>query len=230
MNLFDAKLKVRFFSLISLFLRLSHPSFRASLLISSTLNLFFFVLSISDGLFGNTWGQQMEVAEKSGCNILLSGSHITVMPKPGPKPCSIAKAIDIIEDALVGSIGAQESKCRLIYELTESYSEVWLDGVLSMRDPLNSCQRIWASIIDLPMYKNEEGEEKPLLPPFTSKETEIELHKLKCNVKVCTDCFDIKLDHCSPYAMIMGRQKSNVGKAIDFVKKSVKEHRKKFGM
>ena len=152
------------------------------------------------------------------------------MPKPSPEPCSIVKAIDIIEDALVGSIGAQASKCRLIYEVTESYSEVWLDGVLSMRDPLDSCQRIWASILDLPMYTNDVDGEKYFLHPFTSAETRIELHKLKCDVKVCADNFDIKLDHCEPYAMIMGRQKSNVGKAVDFAKKAMKEQQKKFGI
>jgi hypothetical protein len=116
---------------------------------------------------------------------------------------------------LVSLIGAQ-AKCKLLYDLAESYSETCLHGVLQLRNPLNSSERVWASIVDVP-----NGEHKYLLPPFLSKETELEMHNLKCSVKFCGDNFNIKLGHCNPYAMISGRQKKNVVKAIEFIKKSI---------
>merc|ERR1712129_288013 len=109
-----------------------------------------------------------------------------------------------IEDACVEIIGAQESKGRLIYDLTESYSEVWMCGVIQMRNPLNSCERLWVSLVDLPMSTNKEGKTFCLLSPFVSKETDEFVHSLKCTVKLCADNFDINLIHCQPYAMIMG--------------------------
>ena len=148
----------------------------------------------------------MGVGEKAGCVILLSQKHIIVTPgHPGQKEPSITKAIDMTEDALVCHLGTQESKCKLLYDLTESYSQVWLDGVIQMRNPLDSSERVWPSLIVLPVFVNKEGDQKYLLQPFNSKYTDIELHKLKCTVKMCMDNFDIKLHHCDPYAMIFGR-------------------------
>ena len=67
----------------------------------------------------------MEVEEKTGCVIIQSQHSLLVTPthirRSGQ---SLAKATDMIEDALVGLLGAQESKCQLLYELTESYSQV----------------------------------------------------------------------------------------------------------
>lgn len=171
----------------------------------------------------------MEVGKQTGCAILLSQNHLIITPmhQAGENGPSISKANDMIEDALVGLLGSQESKCKLLYDLTESYSEVYsVGGVIQLRNPLNSCERVWASIVDLPVFINKDGEQKYLLPPFISKESENELHMLKCTVKICTDSFDIKLQHCHPYAMIMGRQKKNVGIAIQFIKRAIKNFQK----
>lgn len=178
---------------------------------------------IQAGLFDHQWCEQMEVIQKTGCDIILSHNNLIVTPRHGQERASTCKATDMIEDTLVGFIGAQESKCRLVYELTESYSEVWLDGIVHMRNPLNSCERIWASLVDLPTSVNEEGGTYYLLPPFVSKETEVTLHYLKCTVKMCTDSFGMKLDHCDPYVIIMGRHKNNVGKAMEFIKKAIRK-------
>ena len=55
------------------------------------------------------------------------------------------------------------------------------------------------------------------------------MHNLKCSVKLCGDNFNIKLGHCNPYAMINGRQKKNVVKAIEFIKKSIKLCQREMG-
>jgi len=182
-----------------------------------------FQQQIKDGLFGNLWCKKMEVGEKTGSDVLLSQNHILVTPKyhTGQNGQSVTKAIHMVEDSLVSLIGTEEVKCKLLYDLTESYSEVCVDGIIQMRNPLNSCELIWACVMDVPVVINKDNEQQYVYSPFMSSQTDYAMHKLKCSVKICRDNFDIKLHHCRPYAMIMGRQKNNVSKAIQFIKKLV---------
>jgi hypothetical protein len=90
-------------------------------------------------------------------------------------------------------------------------------------------EHVWASIVSLPSFINKNLELKYLFPPLLFKETELEMHNLKCIVKYCGDNFDIKLEHCNPYAMIIGRQKNNVLKAIEFIKMSIKKCQQEMG-
>ena len=189
---------------------------------AESLTIIQFLLFLLEGLFKNEWCQNMEVGEKTGCSIILSQNHLIVTPMHGQTTPSVVKATDIIEDALVGLIGAQESKGKLLYDLTESYSEAWLGGVIQMRNPLNSCERVWATIVDLPTYVDKEGNQKYLLPPFISKAMEIHMHGLKCEVKICTENFGVELSHCDPYATIMGRSKTNVCTAVELIMKAIK--------
>ena len=199
---------------------------------------------------GSKWTQ--EVAHKSGCDILLSQSHLIVTPRENAEARNVTRAIELVEDTLVGALGVQESKCRLIYDLTESYSQVGPNGVLLIRDPFISNRHTWASIVDMPVYINQEGGQRYLLKPFI--ESEIMLHKLKCSAKVCGQSFGIPLRHCDPYVMvclcmlgafqlflvknisvtklvrfplsmkIMGRKKDDVWCAVEHVRKAIKKH------
>lgn len=143
---------------------------------------------------------------------------------------SISKATDIIENALLGLLGAEESKSRLLYDPTESYSEVTSHGVIQMRNPIQSFDSVWAGIIEIPVSPvDRDGNTKYVYVPFTCKDIDDEMHRFKCTLKVCTDSFGIALSRCKPYAIVIGKQKGSVEKAFEYVSKAVKKYRLKKG-
>ncbi len=139
---------------------------------------------------------------------------------------NLSKATSIVEDELLDFLGGEISKCRLLYEITASYSNEIPGSIIQIRNPLNSNEKVWASIFDIPFTLVEDGNRRYFMAPLTSKEMDDELHKLKCVAKVCTDNFSFKLLRCDPYAIIMGRQKSSVSRANSFVAKAIKRYQK----
>ena len=172
------------------------------LYIARLLLLLIIVSYTSAGLFEHQWYQRMKVMEKTGCDIILSHNNLTITHIHGQEGASAFKATNMNENALVEIIGAQESTFRIICEMTESYSKVWLDGVIQIRNPLNSCECTWASLVDLPMSVNNEGSACYLIQPFTSNETEVALCYLKCTVKICDNSLGMRLIHCGPYTIM----------------------------
>ncbi|KAL7548683.1 hypothetical protein ACHAWF_011957 [Thalassiosira exigua] len=186
-----------------------------------------FQQQIEDGLFGNEWYNTNEVGKKTGCMILLSQNNLIITPcaeqEDGQSEPSVRKATSLLEDTLVGLVGAQESKCKLIYDLTKSYSPVSPEGIVQMRNPLDSFRMICVSLMKVPVsHINEEGDEKYIFRPFLSAQNEDQFHKLKCTVKLCADNFGIELRHCAPYAIVLGHQKNNVAKAVEIIRKNIR--------
>jgi len=124
----------------------------------------------------------------------------------------------MIENALLKFLGADESRCKLLYDLALSYTQHPVDGIIHMRNPLCSTERVWANIIDLSPYSKEWH------TSLVKKEVNEEMHELRCTLKVCRENFGVKLVRCRPYVMIMGRQKTSTGAAIDFVKRVLMKH------
>jgi hypothetical protein len=93
-----------------------------------------------------------------------------------------------------------------------------------MRNPMQSSERVWACIVEMPVSVDDEGHTKYVYASFASKDVNDELHKLKCILKVCNDNFGIRLARCKPYAVITGKQKGNVIKAFDYVAKLLKKY------
>jgi len=127
-------------------------------------------------------------------------------------------ATAMIEDAFLRFLGAEESRCMLLYDLTKSRIPHSVDGIIQMRNPLNSMERVWANVVDLSPYNKE------CYALLVTKEVNEEMHRLRCTLKVCRESFGIKLLRCHPYVMITGRQKRNIGEAIDFVKRELKKY------
>ena len=61
------------------------------------------------------------------------------------------------------------------------------------------------------------------------KDTDEEMHRLKCTLKVCHDSFGVRLERCKPYVIVFGKQKGNVGKAFEYVMKALKKYMQKVG-
>ena len=182
---------------------------------------------IAEGFLGREWCKEKAVEELTGCDVKLVQNTFRVMPIV-QNTSNMNKATYMLEDALFEYLGAEESKCRLLYDMTASYSEVSQDGIIQMRNPLNSNERIWSHLINIPFTVSaEDGCRKYYLPPFISKVTDDKVHNLKCTIKICMDNFNVELCRCDPYAMIIGRQKCNVGIALKFVRKAILEYRKK---
>lgn len=98
-----------------------------------------------------------------------------------------------------------------------------------MRNPMQSFERVWAGIIDIPSFIDEEGSTKYSFAPFVCKDTDEEMHRLKCTLKVCHDSFGVCLERCKPYVIVFGKQKGNVGKAFEYVMKALKKYMQKVG-
>jgi len=150
---------------------------------------------------------------------MRSQHYLLIKPSQNPnhRP-KLKMATSMIEDAFVKFLGAEESRCMLLYDLTKSYTKHPVDGIIQMRNPLNSTELVWANIFDLSPYS------KKCTITLVTNEVYEEMHRLGCTLKVCSESFGIKLLRCQPYAMIMGRQKRNVGEAIGFVKGGIKKH------
>jgi len=190
---------------------LSDPSFRGR---------------VQSGLFGQEWGEERLVGQSTNCKIALVGNDVEIKSNGLGSP-NLSKATSIVEDELLNFLGGEESKCRLLHELTASYSNEIPGGIIQIRNPLNSNEQVWASIVEIPFILAEDGIRRWLMAPFSSKEMDDELHKLKCVAKVCTDNFSFELRRCDPYVVVMGRQKSSVSRAIGFVVKAIKRYQKK---
>ena len=122
----------------------------------------------------------------------------------------------VIEDALLKFLGTEKSRCMLLYGLTKSYSRHLFDGIIQMRNPLNSSEHVWANVVDLSPYKFHNS--------LVTQAVNEEMHRLVCTLKVCRESFGIRLIHCHPYVMIMGHHKSTIGVAIDFVERELKKY------
>eukprot|EP00804_Cyclotella_cryptica_P008398 CCRYP_003925-RC/>CCRYP_003925-RC protein AED:0.03 eAED:0.03 QI:96/1/1/1/0.66/0.5/4/138/634 len=178
-------------------------------------------------LFEGDQCTQMRIREKAGCDIVSMQRILLVrtMPKCDGVYSNINKATDIIENDLLDLLGAEESKPRLLYDLTESYSEVSYNGLIMMRNFMQSFERVWACIVEMPIvHVDENGKTKYSACPFLCKDTDDEMHKLRCTLKVCGDNFGVHLHRCKPYVIIIGKQKGNVGKAFEYVIKSLKKY------
>lgn len=182
--------------------------------------------NIKGGLFGQEWSEERLVGQSTNCKITLVGNDVDIKSNGIGSP-NLSKATSIVEDELLDFLDGEESKCRLLYELTASYSNEIPGGIIQIRNPLNSSEQVWASIVEIPFTLVEDGMRRYLMAPLASKEMDDELHKLKCVVQVCTDNFSFKLRRCDPYAIVMSRQKSSVSRAISFVAKAIMRYQKK---
>lgn len=160
------------------------------------------------------------IYKTTGCKILIeeresNGKHqVGLTLHEQAEPCSgTKKAIELVENTLVGLVGQEESRGRLLYDMALSYGDVRPDGVVFQRNPLNSMERVWMCLIDLPCYMHE-GEMKYLASPFADGETFEQMHKANCALKLCKESFGVKLVRCPPYAFIFGKQVNNVSSAL----------------
>ena len=186
--------------------------------------LFFLLIA---ALFEGDRCTHARIRERAGCDMVSMARNLLVrtMPQCDSVCPNINKATDIIENDLLDLLGAEESKPRLLYDLTESYSEVSHDGLIMMRNFMQSFERVWAGIVEIPIsHVDENGNTKYSTCPFLCKETDDEMHKVGCTLKVCGDNFGIRLHRCKPYVIITGKQKGNVGKALEYVTKSLKKY------
>ena len=102
-----------------------------------------------------------------GCDIMSTQTGLLIRSISGGNASpNLTKATDIIENAVLGLLGVEESKAKLLYDLTESYSEISPNGLIQMRNPMQSFERVWAGIIDIPSFINEEGRTKYSFAPF----------------------------------------------------------------
>jgi len=180
----------------------------------------FFLQQTKGGLFGSEWCKQANFQEKTGCDLVFRSQYYLLI-KPSPNSECLPKlniATTMIENALLKVLGVDESRCKLLYDLTLSYTQHPVDGIIHMRNPLSSAERVWANIIDLSPYS------KLCHTSLVKKEVNEEMHKLWCTLKICRENFGVKLFRCRPYVMIMGRHKASTGAAIDFVKRVLKKH------
>jgi hypothetical protein len=134
-------------------------------------------------------------------------------------------AIEMVENVLVRLLGSDESRGRLLYDLALSYSDdVRPEGVVFQRNPLNSLQRVWMCVVDLPCEVHE-GELKYLVTPFLDGDTFDQMHQANCIMKICTENFGVKLIRCRPYALILGKQVKNMYSALLVTKNALKRYK-----
>ena len=169
------------------------------------------------GLFGSEWCKQVKFQENTGCELIQSQHYLLIKPAQNMDHRPELKIeTSMIEDAFLKFLGAEESRCMLLYDLTKLYTKHPVDGIIQMRNPLNSTELVWANVFDLSSYS------KKCFITLVMNEVYDEMHRLGCTLKVCRKSFGIKLLRCQPYVMIMGRQKRNIGEAIGFVKEGIK--------
>jgi len=176
-----------------------------------------YLKEVEAGLFGSEWCKEMKFLENTGCNLTRSQDYLLIRASWDAKGWpNIKMASNMIEDALLALLGAEESKSMLLYDLTKSYSRNPVDGIIHMRNPLNPYGIIWANFINLTDHSN-------FTPALTTRRVYEEMHRLRCTLKICRDSFGIEMRHCQPYVMILGRQKTDVAKAIYFIRSSINE-------
>ena len=119
-------------------------------------------------------------------------------------------------------MGSDEARGRLLYDIALSYSDdVRPDGIVFQRNPLNSFERVWMCLVDLPCEVNE-GELKYLVTPFLDSDTFDQMHQANCNMKLCSDNFGVKLIRCRPYALIFGKQVKDTCSGLLVAKNALK--------
>ena len=119
-------------------------------------------------------------------------------------------AIEKVENALVRLLGSDEARGRLLYDIALSYSDdVRPDGVVFQRNPLNSFERVWMCLVDLPCEVHE-GELKYIVTHLLDGDTFDQMHQSNCTMKLCREYFGVKLIRCRPYALIFGKQSKDI--------------------
>ena len=169
------------------------------------------------------------IHEKTGCNIAVEerdqkiGNHVWLTVS-GEQGKATKKAVELVENCLVGTIGAEEARGRLLYDMALSCDGARPDGALLQRNPLNSFEKVWMWLVDLPAEVHD-GELKFSFAPFAKGAFVESLHGTSCTVKICRESFGVKLSFCRPYVMIFGSQVKSVSQAIVITKNALKQYK-----
>lgn len=128
---------------------------------------------------------------------------------------SVRNAIEAVEDTLIKDVIASEpSRGRFLYDMALEYGEVKPDGILQQRNPLNSSERVWMNVIDIPS----------VISSLIDGKMNDNIHKAKSCLVVCKENFGNTLHRCQPYVLVTSKQAKNVAFATSAVNNAIKRH------
>ena len=181
--------------------------------------VFFFVATrtsqwlYSDGLFGSKWCIQNGFQDHTGCDLVRAKEYLLIKhSQTSSSEPNIQRAVHIIEDTLLNFLGASESRCILLYDLQMAYCPHPVDGIVKIRNPLNSDELVWAKAINLTIHRRWRG-------VLGAKAVTDYCHRLRCTLKICVESFGVKMHNGHPYVMICGFNRNKVANTVEFVEK-----------
>ena len=159
------------------------------------------------------------IFQATGCSMIVTrpteNSAQIALLISGSKS-SQSHAIEKVENILVKVLGAEESKGRLLYDIARSFQNNKKDeAVLETRNPLNSSNRVWMALVELP-------EKMILNSSFNDSSFQGLIHDTRCTVLLGKHNFGTKLVRCQPYVLILGKQSNHVNNAVNLTKKAIR--------
>ena len=130
-------------------------------------------------------------------------------------------AIETIENSLVSVLCVEESG-RFLYDVARSFKSTKKhhDGAVYQRNPLNSCECIWMSVVEIP---SSLVEGMPSMRSFNNAEFQENMHRAKCTLIICRSNLNASLLRCWPYVLVMGKQEKHVDQAVALTEKAMKQ-------
>ena len=127
-------------------------------------------------------------------------------------------AIETVENTLVSVLGVEESRGRFLYDMARSFNNMKYHGAVYQRNPLNSCERIWMTVVEIPSAFLQGN---PSMSPFSSADFQENMHRAKCTLIICRGN---DLLRCQPYVLVLGKQVKLVDRAVVATKQAMKQY------
>ena len=91
-----------------------------------------------------------------------------------------------------------------------SFNSIKYYGAVYQRNPLNSCEHIWMTVVEIPSVLLQGN---PLVRPFSKADFQADMHHDKCTLIICRSN-NASLLRCRPYVLVLGEKVKDVDHAV----------------
>lgn len=174
--------------------------------------------------------KQQKVKTETNCNftIGLLETKIEIHRLDDSGRLNVAKSMVI--DSIIDFIGEENTNGKLLCELSPNsiYGPILIqqNSVVQQLDPDPVTKQLWAQSLDLPFH----GQHATFHGRFLNNDDILdEVQETDCWLQIYSGEFGSTLhhSHCKPYALIYGKKKSNVIRAVEAVKRAMRSHQRK---
>ena len=100
-----------------------------------------------------------------------------------------------------------------------SFNNIKYYGAVYQRNPLNSCEHIWMTVVEIPSPLLQGN---PLVCPFIRVDFQTDMHHDKCTLIICRSN-NASLLCCRPYVLVLGKKAKDVDHAVAVTKKAMEQ-------